>query len=211
MVFKTISPNNPLILASASPRRRRLLEQIGLPFRIITSNIREGNVRNRPDRTALQLARTKAEAVCGDTIRHWILGADTLVVIGGRALGKPTGQEEAHAMLRLLAGREHEVLTAFCLLDPSGTAAHEELVKTRVWMKPLNDEEMADYIATGEPFGKAGGYAIQGIGAFMVEAISGSYSNVVGLPVCAVVKALITRGALRSFPLPPFASRPRTG
>ena len=211
MAFETISSHNPLILASASPRRRRLLEQIGLPFLVVTSHIREGMVRDRPERTALELARRKAEAVFGDTRRNWILGADTLVVIGDRALGKPRGQEEAHAMLRLLGGLEHEVMTAFCLLDPSGIAAHEELVTTRVCIMPLNDEEIDDYIATGEPFGKAGGYAIQGIGAFMVEAISGSYTNVVGLPVSAVVKALITRGALKSFPLSPSASLPPPG
>jgi septum formation protein len=201
--FKTISPAYPLILASASPRRKRLLEQIELPFRVVTSHIKEGNVRGSPEDTALELAGRKAEAVYGETTRHWVLGADTLVVIGNSILGKPKDHEEAFHMLRLLEGREHLVMTAFCLLTPVGTPAHDELVTTRVKMKSLTNQEIVGYIATGEPFDKAGAYAIQGRGAFMVEAISGSYTNVVGLPICAVVKALITNGALKSFPSSP--------
>ena len=201
MSFKTISLAYPLVLASASTRRKRLLEQIGLPFRVMTSHIKEGNFRGGPEKTAFELAVRKAEAVYRDAPRHWILGADTLVVIGNSVLGKPKDHEEAFHMLRLLEGREHRVMTAFCLLHPLGTAAHEELVTTKVKMKPLDDQEIANYIATGEPSDKAGAYAIQGKGAFMVEGISGSYTNVVGLPICAVVKALILRGALESFPL----------
>ena len=103
-------------------------------------------------------------------------------------------------MLGLLSGKEHSVITGFCILDPSGSTAHSEEIITRVKMKRLTDEEIDGYTATGEPFGKAGSYAIQGIGAFMVESISGPYTNVVGLPLCALVKALIACGALKKFP-----------
>jgi septum formation protein len=104
-------------------------------------------------------------------------------------------------MLMVLAGKEHRVITGFALLDPSGEVAHSEEVTTRVSVRGLSKQEIEAYIATGEPFGKAGSYAIQGIGAFMIEGIAGSYTNVVGLPICAVVQALIHTGALDHFPL----------
>ncbi len=112
-------------------------------------------------------------------------------------------------MLRLLRGVEHSVVTGFCILDPSGKIAHSEAVSTLVRFKRLRQEEIDAYISTGEPFGKAGSYAIQGVGAFMVESISGSYTNVVGLPVCAVIKALISTGALKAFPLPSARQSPK--
>jgi septum formation protein len=106
-------------------------------------------------------------------------------------------------MLSLLSGKEHEVITGFCLLNPSGEMAHSEAVTTLVKMKRLDEKEINAYVAIGEPFGKAGSYAIQGIGAFLVESISGSYTNVVGLPVCALIKSLLATGALKNFPLSP--------
>jgi septum formation protein len=112
-------------------------------------------------------------------------------------------------MLLRLSGREHRVLTGFCLVDPSGQTAHSEAVVTRVKMKKLTEEEVRRYVASGEPYGKAGSYAIQGLGAFMVKSISGSYTNVVGLPVCALVKALLVTGALKVFPLNAGASFPQ--
>jgi len=149
------------------------------------------------------LAEKKAKRVYSMTGTSWVLGADTIVVIGSRVLGKPRDQAEATEMLRLLSGEAHRVVTGFCVLDPAGRPAHSEAVSTAVRFKRLADKEMASYVSTGEPFGKAGAYAIQGIGAFMVESISGSYTNVVGLPVCAVIKALIRVRALVHFPLPP--------
>ena len=104
-------------------------------------------------------------------------------------------------MLLLLNGKEHRVITGFCVLDPSATVAHSEAVTTLVRFKPLSEQEIEGYIRTGEPFGKAGSYAIQGVGSFMVEAINGSYTNVVGLPLCAVIKALVSAGGLECFPL----------
>ena len=106
-------------------------------------------------------------------------------------------------MLSSLSGREHKVITGFCILDPGSQAAHLESVTTLVRMKSLTPEEIKAYLDTEEPFGKAGSYAIQGIGAFLVESISGSYTNVVGLPVCALIKSLVSVGALKNFPFPP--------
>ena len=130
------------------------------------------------------------------------MGADTIVVLGGTVLGKPLDGDEARSMLGLLAGKEHEVITGFSIIDPSGIAAHSEEVRTVVSVKRLSEAEITAYIATGEPFGKAGSYAIQGIGSFMVRGISGSYSNVVGLPLCEVIESLIALGALEAFPRP---------
>lgn len=203
MSFQTISKENPLILASNSPRRKRLLQQIGLPFRSVPSNLEENQVPGEPSVRALQLAEKKARAVYAKFRNSWILGADTMVVIGERILGKPRGPEEVHSMLSLLSGKEHKVITGFCLLDPSGRVAQAEAVTTLVKMKRLTEGEIQAYVATGEPFGKAGSYAIQGIGAFMVESISGSYTNVVGLPVCALIRSLLAADALKNFPLSP--------
>jgi septum formation protein len=201
MSFPTISTEYPLILASSSPRRKRLLEQIGLPFRSLPSNIEEKGVANRTNGQAGLLAEKKAGAVHSISNNGWVLGADTMVVLGETMLGKPGDHDDARSMLLLLSGKEHKVITGFCLLDPTSKVAHSEEITTLVKMKRLSEEEIRAYVATGEPFGKAGGYAIQGIGAFMVEAISGSYTNVVGLPVCALINSLVTTGALKSFPL----------
>jgi septum formation protein len=201
MIFPTITPHFPLILASSSPRRKRLLRQVGLPFRIRASRVDENEAGGEPGTRACSLAEKKARAAFQKAGNHWILGADTLVVLGDRMLGKPRDVKEAAAMLSLLGGKEHRVVTGFCLLNPEGHPAHSEGVTTLVKMKKLVRKEIQGYIATGEPFGKAGGYAIQGIGAFMVEGIAGSYTNVVGLPVCAVIKALVAAGALKNFPL----------
>ena len=202
MPFPVISEHHPLILASASPRRKRLLAQIKIPFRVMVSDMDEEEMGCEPAVTCRRLAEEKAKRVysmAGSS--SWILGADTIVVIGNRALGKPQDRSEAREMLHLLSGVAHEVVTGFCVLDPSGEAAHSEAVRTTVYFKPLDEAEIDVYINTGEPFGKAGGYAIQGIGAFMVESISGSYTNVVGLPMCAMIKALISVGALNAFPV----------
>ena len=201
MTHPRIGIHNPLVLASTSPRRRKLLNQLGIPFDIISSRVQEGFVSGDPEHVSRHLAKKKSKQVYTQVQGSWILGADTLVVIDNRILGKPKGPEDVRKMLRLLSGKEHHVITGFCILDPSGLVAHSEAVKTIVRFSPLNLQEIDDYIATGEPFGKAGSYAIQGIGAFMVESISGSYTNVVGLPLCAVVKALLCAGALERFPI----------
>jgi len=206
MSFQTISAEYPLILASASPRRERLLQQIGLPFRSLPSNVEENSVMGEPFSMVRLLSEKKARAVLSKKEfpiqNNWILGADTVVVIGETMLGKPKDHDEAGSMLLLLSGKEHKVITGFSILDPLGRLAHSEEVTSLVQVKGLTDEEIRAYIATGEPFGKAGSYAIQGIGSFMVESISGSYTNVVGLPLSALIKSLLAVGALKGFPLP---------
>jgi septum formation protein len=199
--FPAIDKDHPLILASSSPRRKRLLEQIALPFRPSPVDIDENGASGAPERIALALAEKKAGAASSPAKGRWVLGADTLVVLDDKVMGKPDGADEAREMLSLLNEKSHHVVTGFCLLDPSGQRAHAEAVTTAVTMKRLTREEIEGYVMTGEPFGKAGSYAIQGIGAFMVESISGSYTNVVGLPVCALIRALLSVGALKRFPL----------
>ena len=204
MKLQTISAEYPLILASASPRRERLLQQIGLPFRSFPSNVEENGVMGEPFAMVRLLSEKKARAVLSKKEfpiqNNWILGADTVVVIGETILGKPKDHDEAGSMLLLLSGKEHKVITGFSILDPLGRLAQSEEVTSLVQVKGLTDEEIRAYIATGEPFGKAGSYAIQGIGSFMVESISGSYTNVVGLPLSALIKSLLAVGALKSFP-----------
>ena len=192
----------PLILASASPRRRQLLEQIGLPFRVLPSRITEEGADGNPAEKVCALAEEKARDVFISSPNHWTLGADTIVVLGDQVLGKPQGSREARDMLTRLSENPHLVVTGFCVLDPSGELAHREAVHTTVTFRILKTEEIEAYIASKEPFGKAGSYAIQGMGACLVESITGSYTNVVGLPVCALVKALVAVGALESFPMP---------
>ena len=199
----TISKDSPLILASSSPRRKRLLRQIGIPFRARSSHVEETIIVEGSLISPGNLAVKKAEAAGSASQNNWILGADTVVVLGETSLGKPKDAEDAHAMLSQLSGKEHRVITGFCLLDPNRDAAHTEEITTLVRVKKLTEQEIRGYIATGEPFGKAGGYGIQGVGAFIVESISGSYSNVVGLPLCALVKALCRNGALNTFPIKP--------
>jgi len=202
MTFPLISRASPLILASASPRRRRLLEQAGLPFEAVPADVPEDMVRGDPRLLTCRLAERKAEAVCAPPAGRWVLGADTVVVLEDAILGKPADPEDARRMLEALSGRDHRVVTGFAVLDPSGATVHREAAETVVRFKRLAPSEVQGYVDTGEPFGKAGGYAIQGIGAFLVEGIEGSYTNVVGLPLCAVIKALVSVGGLKRFPLP---------
>ena len=195
-----IDEKHPLVLASASPRRTRLLSQMGIPHRVVVSRVDENGRVESPEAFCRNLAYLKAKNVGSREEVSWILGADTIVVIGSKVLGKPVNHEDAQRMLSLLSGKDHQVITGFCVLNPAGVIAHSESVTTTVRFKPLSEEEIAGYIGTREPFGKAGAYAIQGVGAFMVESISGSYTNVVGLPMCALIKALTQCGALKSFP-----------
>jgi septum formation protein len=199
--FSLISRELPLLLASSSPRRKSLLEQIRLPFRSFSTAVQENLEGGGPERNACILAEKKARAIFSRSTGNWLLGADTIVVQDRFILGKPENREEARSMLHSLSGKDHDVVTGFCLLNPAGKRAHAEAVVTRVTVKSLTEKEIQGYVASGEPFDKAGSYAIQGLGAFMVERISGSYTNVVGLPLCALVKALLVTGALRVFPL----------
>ncbi len=182
-----MSTTPKLILASGSPRRAELFRQAGLNFKIIVPNVDEAPLPGEaPDQFVCRTAREKAESLpAGDVV---ILAADTAVVDGNRILGKPADAEEAAKMLRSLSGRTHEVMTGVCLRFPDRTECFH--TETRVTFRTLSETEIDDYVATGEPMDKAGAYAIQGGAAKMVRRIEGSYSNVVGLPLCEVIERL---------------------
>jgi septum formation protein len=202
MSKRSIDQDNPLVLASSSPRRKELLMHVGIPFESVESGIEEtAEGRPSPVKLACRMAVQKAESVHQVRPQRWILGADTIVVLKTRVFGKPKDARDCREMLFSLQGRNHRVITGFCIIDESGSLVHVEAVTTKVKVKKMSEPEIEAYIKTGEPFGKAGGYAIQAIGSFMIERITGSYTNVVGLPICEVVGRLVACGALRAFPL----------
>jgi septum formation protein len=181
-----------LLLASQSPRRRELLEQTGIELQIVPSDIDEEDISiKNPAEYVEALSFMKAEKIAKAYPDSWILGADTIVVLQDQILGKPESEHHAIEMLRLLSNREHRVFTGFCIMNKLKRAIIKNTVETRVWFKPLSDQEIKWYVDTKEPFDKAGAYGIQGLGAFLVRKIFGSYSNVVGLPVCEVIEALM--------------------
>jgi septum formation protein len=195
------------VLASSSPRRRRILERLGLPIRVIAPDVEE---RREPGedvagyvlRAALEKATAVARTLAVERNESpWVIGADTVVVVDGSQLGKPKDRAEAREMIGLLSGREHSVLTGWAVLNLDRRAERTGVETTRVWFKALRPAEADAYVATGEGLDKAGAYGIQGIGCFLVERIDGDYENVVGLPACAIVEALQTVGALEVFPL----------
>lgn len=191
-----------LVLGSASPRRREILQGLGLEFEVLPSHADEpafagGDVA----RYALTLARTKAEAVVA-TLRGdgaTVLAADTIVVVDDEVLGKPADRAESRHMLGRLAGRHHDVVTAVVVRDVRG-GFHQCAERTRVWFRCCSEQELNRYAATGEGDDKAGAYAIQGIGAGLVDRIEGSYTNVVGLPAAQAIELLRAAGALGEWP-----------
>ncbi len=188
---------NQLILASKSPRRYQLLRQMGFDFDVIPSKVEEDFVSGEsPDQHVIRLANAKAYEVGNQYPDRWVIAADTIVYINGSILGKPKSREEALEMLRRLSGQEHWVLTGFSVHHLAKGIEDHGAVRTAVKVKDLRPVEMEWYIQTGEPFDKAGGYAIQGIGAFMIESIRGSYTNVVGLPVCELMQVMSRLGAI---------------
>lgn len=186
-----------LILASQSPRRKYLLEQAGLKFRVMPSSIDESQrPLSSPGDYVKSLAIAKARDVARAYPGSWVLGADTIVAVKNRMLGKPDSAQAARSMLRQLSGKTHQVFTGFCLYRQSTARQVADTVRTEVTFKSLTDREIDWYINTGEPFDKAGAYAIQGLGTFLVRRINGSYTNVVGLPVCEVIETLIREGVM---------------
>jgi len=184
----------PLVLASASPRRRALLGHLGYPFATCTVAVDESPLSGEAvPATVLRLARAKAAAARAGRPEAVVIGADTVVEVEGTALGKPADATDAARMLAALAGREHRVWTAVAVLGPGGRQAVEAAV-TRVWFRPMATDEIAAYVATGEPLDKAGAYGIQERGAAFVERIEGDYFTVVGLPLCRL--GLLLREAL---------------
>jgi septum formation protein len=207
-----------LVLASASPRRAELLRAAGFEFDVIPAELDETmDVEETPDGYARRVAQLKAQAVATRAPGRLVLGADTIVVVDHEVLGKPADADEARRMLRRLSGREHVVMTAVCLINPGpaafdsaqagkagryeGDGAREggskrvetRVARTTVEFAPLGAAEIDWYIATGEPMGKAGAYAVQGLASRFVTRVDGSYSNVVGLPVAVVYD--LCRGA----------------
>ena len=180
-----------LILASASPRRAELLDTAGFTFTVQTADVDEAILPDeRPDDYVLRVARAKAEAVAHRSPgrEHVILGADTTVVVGREILGKPEGRDDAIRMLTLLSGNVHDVYTGVVMIRSA--RALEDVVRTRVRLLPMGRDDITWYVDTGEPEGKAGGYAIQGRASRFIDWIEGSWSNVVGLPVATVHQML---------------------
>jgi septum formation protein len=188
-----------LYLASASPRRREILTAAGVPFVLRPADVDETPLPGEDHRSCVaRLARAKAEAVW-QVVSYEpgsaVLAADTAVLLGPDMLGKPTGPRDAVRMLASLSGKVHEVLTAFCLVTDDGFVAGQ--VSTMVRIRLLSEQEIEAYVATGDPLDKAGSYAIQGpMGAVLVEAVEGSYSNVIGLPLAEVLALLRKAGIL---------------
>jgi septum formation protein len=204
---RALLPDRALLLGSSSPRRREILTTLGLPIRVLPAVVDESA---RPGEGPLEylerIAALKLAAVAAlEDARQAgaILVADTIVILADRILGKPADEAEARAMLRALQGRDHQVSTRFVLAGPEepARALHAQTVTSTVTFRALSEAEIEGYAATGEGLDKAGAYAIQGVGSFAVARIEGSYANVVGLPACEVVTALLSTGLLKTFPL----------
>ena len=191
------------ILASASPRRREQLGALIPDFEIIPSDIDERPLDGEsPEEHVLRLSREKALAVSCAHPGRWVLGADTVVIIDGTMLGKPSTPEEAGEMLGMLSGRTHRVITGFAIIKGDKGVIVNDVVESSVIFKDISRDEMDWYIRTSEPYDKAGGYAVQGKASFFIKEIRGSYTNVIGLPLCEVVTALKKVGVLRFSPMP---------
>ncbi len=184
-----------IVLASASPRRQELLKNAGIRFSIRPANLKEVLRSNEaPKVFAERMAREKAEAVHKSMPNACILAADTVVVVDDLVLGKPDSAADAARMLRLLAGRQHKVITGVCLIGAGFEDLRSEI--TTVQFNPLTDDEIQNYISTGEPMDKAGAYGIQGLASRWISKIDGDYFNVVGLPVALVWRMLQEHGVL---------------
>lgn len=186
-----------IILASASPRRSELLESAGIRFEVVPGHIDETPFPAEPPVDhVLRLAAEKAREVAKREDGDYFLGADTIVLCEGEIMGKPCNEADAERMLKKLSGRAHSVITGYAVYDKRTDTLRSRAIETRVIFKNLRDEEIHGYIATGCPMDKAGAYAIQGGAAHMVERIEGSYTNVVGLPLCETVETLRAIGAI---------------
>ncbi len=188
-----ISGGGPLsgavLLASGSPRRRQLLEMLGLPFQVVAPDVDERpRPEEPPDVYVWRLARAKAAAVAARRPAELVLAADTTVVLDGEIFGKPASAPEAAGMLRRLQGKTHRVMTAVAVAR--GEQLEEGLDVTAVTFRPLTEAEIADYVATGEPMDKAGAYAIQGKGAALVAHVDGEFYGVMGLPLRLALELL---------------------
>ena len=183
------------ILASASPRRRELLQSIGLDFEIVPSHIPEIRGEGEaPEEYVARLSREKAAAIAIEHHDRWIIAADTTVLLGEQLLEKPADAGDAQRMLATIAGKTHIVYTGVTLQNAAGGYHDTRVAESEVRMLPLSEREIEWYVATGEPLDKAGAYAVQGIGAMFIDSVHGSYTNVVGLPLALLYQMLKRAG-----------------
>ena len=181
----------PVVLASSSPRRRELLEKTGLEFIVDAAEINEDHGRRmKPREMAKTISMEKAKAVADRHPCSIIIAADTFGLLGGRMLGKPRDKDEARDMLGRMGGKRHMVVTGFTILDTETGKTVSKAVETKVYLRKLAGNEIEAYLRTGEPLDKAGAYAIQGLGALLVEKIEGDYYNVIGLPLSSLALEL---------------------
>jgi len=186
---------NNIVLASGSPRRKELLSQVGIDFKVITSDADENSTKEQPGEYVLELSKIKAETVLNSLSEDAVvIGADTIVYFDGKVLGKPKDEEDAFAMIKAISGNSHQVYTGVCICTKDGCVGFYE--KTDVFVYEMSDEEIWSYIKTGEPMDKAGAYGIQGRFAAYVKGIEGDYNNVVGLPVARLVHELKNMGVV---------------
>ena len=186
-----------LILASSSPRRQALLSELGVPFEVLPSDLPELWPEGPPERAVESLALMKARAVASRLPAGIVLGADTAVFLGGEVFGKPRDPDDARRMLRRLRERTHQVITGLALVEAGGRRETVTSVSTDVTMRSYDDAEIERYIRSGEPFDKAGAYAIQGEGGALVARVEGCYTNVVGLPLSTTRRLLESWGVLK--------------
>lgn len=180
-----------IVLASASPRRKQIFALTGLKFEIDPSEYEEDLSLNLPPKElVIQMSQGKAKQVAKHHQNAIVIGADTVIVYQGEIIGKPQTQSRAKQILSKLSGQSHSVITGFTIIDTANNQTVAQAIETRVTFKQLSPEEIISYVESGEPLDKAGAYAIQGLGAVLIERIEGDYYNVVGLPLCALVNQL---------------------
>ena len=193
----SINSTASFILASASPRRRELFQSIGLKFKIIPAHVNENYLAGEsPRQHVKRLSIDKAMVIARKYPEAWVLGADTIVVIDGLILGKPKNESQARKMLRKLSGREHKVFTGFSIAHVAAKIYQTKVIQSAVQFKTISPKEMDWYVSCDEPYDKAGGYAVQGKGAYFIQSIRGSYTNVIGLPLCEVLETLKKMGTI---------------
>lgn len=192
-----VKDGDSIILASESTRRVDILRLLGISFAIVPPDIDETQLKSEAPRDYVRrVSYEKAFKVGRHFPDRWVIGADTVVVYKNKVLGKPDNESDALDMLRLLRGKWHKVITGYCILKVQSNITFQDVVETKVFVKDLSDEEIKQYIKTTEPLDKAGSYAVQGKGGYMVKEIKGSYTNVVGLPACEIAEALLSLGVL---------------
>ncbi len=192
-----VREGDAIILASESVRRVDILRTLGIPFSIIPPDVDESRRPGEPSKEYVKrISYDKAHKVGKLFPDKWVIGADTIVVYKNKTLGKPKSEKDAFLMLKTLGGKWHKVITGFCVLNVSQEIVYRDAVETSVYMKNMQDHEIMRYISTSEPLDKAGSYAVQGKAGYMVKEIKGSYTNIVGLPICEVAEVLLSLGVL---------------